>query len=363
MKINLALLPGDGIGPEVVQGALQVLQQVTLHSELDVDGTPWPIGWAGMVDSGDPLPAATLDACLGADAILLGALGDPRGDDLPPAQRPVAGLIRLRKALGCYANLRPVRVTDGVLPYSPLREDIVKGVDLIVVRELTGGIYYGEPRGLDVERGEAWNTMRYSADDVRRIARYAFEVARGRRRRVTSVDKANVLEVSRLWRNVVSEVASEFPEVELEHMLVDRAAMELVKRPKDFDVLVTQNLFGDILSDEGAALPGSLGLLGSASLGGKADLYEPVHGSAPDITSSGIANPSGTIASVALMLRHSFGLNKEAEAVQWALDEALRTGLRTRDLVRLDGSGAPAVGCDTFARAVADLTARRLTSG
>lgn len=365
MHIKLALLPGDGIGPAVVDGALQVLEAVAGHQGLQIDANSWPIGWAGIEDSGDPLPTQTLAACLDADAILLGALGDPRADDRAPAERPVSGLIRLRKELGCFANLRPVRVTEGLLPYSPLRPQVVRGVDLVVVRELTGGAYYGEPRGSDAEGANAWNTMRYSAEEVRRIARVAFDLARSRQRRVTSVDKANVLEVSRLWRTVVDEVSGEFPDVELEHMLVDRAAMEIVKRPTSFDVIVTQNLFGDILSDEGAALPGSLGLLGSASLGGVTDLYEPVHGSAPDITSSGLANPAGTIASLALLLRHTFDLTAEADAVDWGLSEAFSRGLRTRDLVlAVEDSDVDVwpepIGCEAFAGAVAGLAAARL---
>lgn len=356
--MKLALLPGDGIGPEVVQGALQVLQRVAQHRDFEVHGDPWPIGWAGIVDSGDPLPDETLNACLEADAILLGALGDPRADDRPPADRPVSGLIRLRKALGGYANLRPVRVSVGLLPYSPLREDVARGVDFVIVRELTGGAYYGEPRGFDPEAGEAFNTMRYSTVEVRRIARAAFDLARARGRHVTSIDKANVLEASRLWRDTVGQVGLETPDVTLTHMLVDRAAMELVTRPASFDVIVTQNLFGDILSDLGAAIPGSLGLLGSASLGGTTDLYEPVHGSAPDITASGVANPAGAIASVALMLRHTFGMSSEADAIDAALDDVFAQGLRTADLNGDDCR--PAVGSDTFARAVADATEERL---
>lgn len=356
--MKLALLPGDGIGPEVVQGALQVLQRIALHRGFEVDGDPWPIGWAGIVDSGDPLPSETLRACLEADAILLGALGDPRADDRQPSERPVSGLIRLRKELGAYANLRPVRVSEGLLPYSPLREAVARDVDLLIVRELTGGAYYGEPRGFDAEAGEAFNTLRYSAGEVRRIARTAFELARGRGRHVTSIDKANVLEASRLWRDTVDEVASEFPDVTLVHMLVDRAAMELVTRPASFDVIVTHNLFGDILSDLGAAIPGSLGLLGSASLGGTTDLYEPVHGSAPDITASGVANPAGAIASVALMLRHTFSMPTEADAIEGALDDVFATGMRTADL--RSTSSRAAVGSDTFARAVADATEERL---
>jgi 3-isopropylmalate dehydrogenase len=332
MRLCIAVLPGDGVGPEVTAAAVHVLEAVCARfgHRLDVDERP--IGWAALQGTGAPLPPETVEACLSADAVLLGAVGDPAADRLPPPQRPETGLLELRRALGCWANLRPARLADALLDRSPLRADVVRGTDMLVVRELSGGIYYGEPRREGDATTAAVNTMTYDEASVRRIAEFAFDAARGRRGAVVSVDKANVLEVSRLWRRIVDEVAAGYPDVRCEHMLVDRAAMELVLAPAAFDVILTSNLFGDILSDEAAAVVGSIGLLPSASVGGGVGLYEPVHGSAPTIAGRDEANPIGTILSVALMLRHTFELEEEAAAIEDAVDATLARGLRTLDL-------------------------------
>ncbi len=350
--LRLAILPGDGVGPEVVRSALHVLDAVAKRAGHRVHTQAWPIGWAGLAETGAALPDETLEACVSADAILLGAVGDPRADHVPPSERPVSGLLRLRRELGCFANLRPLRVSDGLVPYSALRSERVRGTDLLIVRELSGGLYYGEPRGLDAGDGRAWNSVSCDREEVGRIADVAFELAADRRGAVTSVDKANVLEVSRLWRTVVDEVARERPGVLLEHMLVDRAALEIALRPIRFDVILTENLFGDILSDEAGALAGSLGVQGSASLGGQTDLYEPVHGSAPDIAGDGTANPTGAIASIALMLRHTFGLESEAAGIERALDRAFADGYRTADLESSNPSDRVPVGTEPFTDAV-----------
>lgn len=332
--LRIVALPGDGIGPEVTAAAVSVLEAVGRVRGHRFEIEEFPVGWAAVQATGEPLPPESLSAALGAGAVFLGAVGDPAADHLPPALRPEAGLLRLRKELGCFANLRPARLPDALVDRSPLRPEIARGTDLLIVRELAGGLYYGEPRSLDEEEGElrALNTLRYGASEVRRIARVAFELARRRRGSVVSVDKANVLETSRLWRTVVNEVAGDFPDVTLSHVLVDRMAMELVLRPADFDVLLMENLFGDILSDQAAGVVGSLGLLGSASLGGTVDIYEPVHGSAPDIAGRGVANPVGAILSAAMLLRHSAGLADEARAVEVAVDRALADGARTGDV-------------------------------
>ena len=352
-EINLAVLPGDGVGPEVTRAALDVLSVVTERKGYRVFWEQWPIGWAAMVDGGEPLPEETLKACLAVDAVLLGAVGDPRADGLPPSERPVAGLLQLRRHLGCFANLRPVRVSDGLARYSAVKPEQARQTDLMIVRELAGGLYYGEPRGLDEEVGRSWNTLSYERKEIHRIATIAFDLARDRRGKVTSIDKANVLEVSRLWRIVVEEVAREYADVELEHMLVDRAAMEIILCPENFDTVLTDNLFGDILSDGAAALLGSLGLQASASIGGCTDLYEPVHGSAPDIAGSGIANPAGAILSVAMMLECTFGLRAEARAIERALDRVYVTGCRTSDLESSEDVTAP-MGTREFAELVID---------
>ncbi|MEZ4417223.1 MAG: 3-isopropylmalate dehydrogenase [Gemmatimonadota bacterium] len=349
--MRIVLLPGDGVGPEVLDAVQLVLEAVASDASVQT----LPIGYAAILSEGGALPDRTLEGCRAADAILLGAVGDPREEGLPPAQQPVAGLLRLRRELGCYANLRPVRVPEALLQFSPFRADAVRGTDLIIVRELTGGLYYGEPRGIEPDGSSAWNTMRYSVEEIERVVRLGAELADGRRGRLTSVDKSNVLEVSRLWRDVANRVADEFRDVHFENMLVDRTAMELGVRPTHFDVLVMGNLFGDILSDQAGALPGSLGLLGSASLGGVTDLYEPVHGSAPDIAGQGVANPAGMIHSLALMLRYSFAREDAAQAVEQALDQAFADGFRTADLVPRDGEAQRRpVPCAAFAQAVAE---------
>jgi 3-isopropylmalate dehydrogenase len=327
---TLAVLPGDGVGPEVTEAALQVLDAVNEAFELDIDFFHRDAGGVSIERHGEPITSAVVEECRRAGATLLGAVGGPAWDHLPPRERPERALLRLRKELDLYANLRPVRVPEALVERSALRPDAVRGTDLIVVRELTSGLYYGEPRGRDA--GRAWNTMAYTRGEIERIARQAFEIARTRRRKVTSVDKANVLEVSALWRDVVTGVGKEFGDVELEHVLVDAMAMHLVLAPTRFDVILTENLFGDILSDEAAVLGGSLGLLPSASIGENGALYEPVHGSAPDIAGKGWANPLGAIGSLALALRHSFGAPEAARAVDRAIDETLADGPRTRDL-------------------------------
>jgi len=329
-QIRIAVLPGDGVGPEVTAQAVACLETVASEFFHDFIFAVHPIGGAALDAEGLPLPEATLAACLASRAVLLGAVGSPKHDSQPAHLRPESGLLALRKGLGVFANLRPVRVVDELVDASPLKPSIVRGTDLLIVRELAGGLYFGEPRGLDEHRG--FNTMAYTVPEVERVARVAFELARGRRRKVTSVDKANVLESSRLWRKVVERVAKDFPDVALEHQYVDSCAMALVTRPVSFDVLLTENLFGDILSDEAAVLPGSLGLLPSASLGGAVDLYEPVHGSAPDIAGQGIANPVGAILSASMLLRHTLGLETEASLLEEAVRSVLAEGFGTPDL-------------------------------
>jgi 3-isopropylmalate dehydrogenase len=325
------VLGGDGIGPEVTAAAMQVLEAAVRDEGVRVTLDERPVGWTAVVQTGSPLPDETLRACTAADAVFLGAVGHPDAAGQPRERLPETGLLALRKALDCWANLRPVRVPPSLVGVSALRAERVRGTDVLILRELGGGLYYGEPRE---DRGDkAFNTMVYSDHEVRRMARLALTLARGRRGRVTSVDKANVLEVSRLWRRVVDETVAEAGEgIEVDHMLVDRAAMELVLNPTRFDVLLTENLFGDILSDQAGALVGSLGALGSASLGDGTDLYEPVHGSAPDIAGRGIANPLGAIDSVALMLRHTFHMDEAARRVERAYEAALADGIRTGDL-------------------------------
>jgi 3-isopropylmalate dehydrogenase len=351
-KLHVVSLPGDGVGPEVTGAMLEVLEAVAAKHGHELSVDEHPVGWCAYEAHGTPLPEATLEACRNGPAVFLGAVGDPRADGLPPSKRPEAALLALRSTLGCFANLRPARVDPELVAKSALREEVAGGADLVIVRELTGGLYYGEPRGR--ENGRAVNTLVYTEEEVRRVARVAFELARTRRKRVTSVDKANVLEVSQLWRAVVDDVAKEYDDVDLDHMLVDRAAMELVTYPKRFDVMVMENLFGDILSDEASAMCGSLGLLPSASVGGPVGLYEPVHGSAPDIAGRGIANPIAAIRSAALMLSYSFGLPDEAAAIERAVSRALADGLRTKDIA---AAGESPVSTNEFARAVAEAVA------
>lgn len=337
-SLRVVTLPGDGVGPEVTRAAVQVLEACVKAAGGNLEILELPIGGAAYDSDGDPLPERTESACKQAHAVLLGAVGGPQYDGLTPDKRPEKGLLRLRKALGVFANLRPVKIYPSLVDRAPIKAEFLRGTDMVVVRELLGGIYFGEPRGWDREAGKAFNTMIYSEAEVLRVARVAFDLARARgeaggRKHVTSVDKANVLDVSRLWREVVSELQkSEYPDVELAHQYVDSAAMDLIKNPKRFDVVVTGNLFGDILTDEAAVLSGSIGLLPSASLGEGPGLYEPIHGSAPDIAGKGIANPIGTIASVAAMLQSSLGLADQSKRVEAAIDSVLQAGHFTADL-------------------------------
>ncbi len=331
---NIVLLPGDGIGPEVTREAVRVLRAISESFGMQFSLREHPVGGAAIDAAGDPLPESVLAACKQADAVLLGAVGGPKWDNLQGAARPEGGLLRLRKGLGAFANLRPVAVTRAAAGASPLREEVVAGTDLLVVRELTGGIYFGRPAGRAGEGAEeeAFNTMRYSVAEIERVARVAFEWARKRSGRVTSVDKANVLDVSRLWRDTVTRLHREaYADVDLDHMYVDNAAMQLVLRPTQFDVIVTGNLFGDILSDAAATLGGSLGLLPSASLGGGVGLFEPVHGSAPDLAGRNVANPAAAILSAAMLL-DSLGLSESAGVVRRAVEAARGGKMRTADL-------------------------------
>ncbi|MCU0520565.1 MAG: 3-isopropylmalate dehydrogenase [Anaerolineae bacterium] len=333
MKAAIVTLPGDGIGVEVVAEGVKVLEAIGHVYSHTFTFQECLIGGAAIDAAGDPLPEATLAACQAADAVLLGAVGGPKWSDPSAQVRPEQGLLGLRKGLGLYANLRPVRIYPELREASPLKPERLQGVDLVVVRELTGGIYFGPRQEATDAAPVAFDTMLYSADEVRRIARKAFELARLRRGKLTSVDKANVLASSRLWRRVVTEIGHEYPDVALDHMLVDSAAMHLMRRPADFDVLVMENMFGDILTDEASMLAGSMGMLASASIGeGTNGVYEPIHGSAPDIAGKGIANPLATILSAALLLRYSLGLEAEAQAVESAVTAVVTSGVRTPDI-------------------------------
>jgi len=331
MKASITVLGGDGIGPEVTREGVRALQKVAQLYGHEFTLTERDFGGIAIDNHSDPLPAATLESCLAADAILLGAIGGPKWSAPDAKLRPETGLLRLRKELGVYANLRPVAVHPALADSTTLKADVVRGVDLVFVRELTGGIYFGAKTR---SATEASDLCSYTAAEVERVTRVAGRLAQKRRRKLTSIDKSNVLDTSRLWREVVTRVMkNEFPDVAVDHILVDAAAMHLIRRPVDFDVIVTENMFGDILTDEASMLAGSLGLSPSASLGdGKRGLYEPIHGSAPDIAGKGIANPVGTILSVALLLRHSLGLEAEARAVETAVATALDQGLRTADI-------------------------------
>ncbi len=334
MILRITVLPGDGIGPEVTDEAVRTLHTISRAFGHDLRISHKNIGGAALLASNDPLPPDTIEACLSSDAVLLGAVGDPAFDHHARHLRPEAGLLRIRQELGAFANLRPATCFAALTGSSPLRPELVRGTDILIVRELLGGLYFGEPRSVDGTPGSrvAVNTMRYGEHEIERIARTAFQLARSRRCKLLSVDKSNVLECSRLWREVVSRVAADYSDVELSHMYVDSAAMALVMHPTRFDVIVTENMFGDILSDQAGGVVGSLGMLASASLGGKVGLYEPVHGSAPDIAGQGIANPLGAILSTALLLRHSFALEQEARYIEQAVAAVLDKGYRTRDL-------------------------------
>ena len=349
MKANIVLLPGDGIGPDVVDSAVRVLNRVADRFGHELTFSKQIIGGAALKAGLPPLPDETLKAALKADAILLGAIGDPSFDNRPPAERPEAALLGIRRELGVFANLRPARVWPGLEEAGPLKPSILAGTDMIVVRELLGGLYYGKPRGIEKDNSSAVNTMAYTRPEIERVSRVAFQLAQRRKRRLLSVDKANVLEVSRLWRNVITDVAKEFPDVALTHELVDAAAMKLALAPSRYDVIVTENMFGDILSDEAGAVCGSLGLLPSASLGTGAGLFEPVHGSAPDIAGKDIAKPIGTMASAAMLLTDGLGLHEESVAITAAIESVLRSGLRTADVAP---SGTTPVGTRAFTDAV-----------
>ncbi|MCJ7452233.1 MAG: 3-isopropylmalate dehydrogenase [Steroidobacteraceae bacterium] len=348
MKARITVLAGDGIGPEVTAAGVRVLESVAGAFGHEFEFVDALIGGAAIDASGSPLPPRTVDACRSCDAVLLGAVGGPKWSDPSARVRPEQGLLELRRTLGLFANLRPVRTLESVLDVSPLKAEVISGVDIMVVRELTGGIYFGRKSRTALE---AEDVCSYSAHEIERVTRTAGRLAMQRKRRIVSVDKANVLETSRLWRSVVERVISEeFPDVSLEHMLVDAAAMHLLLRPTSFDVLLTENMFGDILTDEASMLAGSLGLLPSASLGdGRVGLYEPIHGSAPDIAGRGIANPCGTILSSAMLLRHSLGLEREAATVEAAVESSLSSGLRTADIAR---KGQASIGTEAVADAI-----------
>ncbi len=346
-------MPGDGIGPEIVAQGLKVLEVVGEKFGHKFEVEEALIGGVAIDEKGVPLPDETVKACKSADAVLLGAVGGPKWDNIDPAIRPERGLLGIRKELALFANLRPAALFPQLKDACFLRPDIVeKGIDVMVVRELTGGIYFGEPKGEGEENGEryGYNTMIYRESEIRRIAKIAFEAARKRNKRLCSVDKANVLDVSRVWREIVIEVSKDYPDVELSHMYVDNAAMQLVRDPSQFDVIVTGNLFGDILSDEAAVITGSIGMLPSASVGASnPGLFEPIHGSAPDIAGEDKANPLATILSIAMMLRYSFDLDKEASYIESAVEKTLSAGLRTGDIM---DEGGNLVGCKAMGEAV-----------
>ncbi len=355
MTKKILVLPGDGIGPEIVGQAVAVLDALRERHGLNVELEHALLGGCAVDATGEPYPAETQAKARAADAILLGAVGGPKYDMLPRAQRPERGLLAIRKDLNLFANLRPATVFPELAAASSLKPELVAGLDILIVRELTGDIYFGEPRGIETRNGErvGFNTMIYSESEIRRILRVAFEAARKRGKRVCSVDKMNVLECTQLWRDVAEEVAKDYPDVQLSHMLVDNAAMQLVRNPKQFDVMVTGNMFGDILSDEASMLTGSIGLLPSASLDERGKgLYEPIHGSAPDIAGKGVANPLATILSAAMMLRYSLGRADLADKVEGAVSEVLKRGLRTADIA---APGEETVGTAEMGRAVVNL--------
>jgi 3-isopropylmalate dehydrogenase len=334
MKLNIAILAGDGIGPEVTREAVNILEAIAEAGGHAFTFTNALIGGVAITAHGTPLPQATIDIALDSDAVLLGAVGDNKFNHLTPDKRPEAGLLEIRQVLGGFANLRPSVAYPALAENSPLRPEVTQGVDILFVRELLGGLYFGKPRSWNRETNEAINTMRYTKSEVTRVARVAFELAQKRRKKLTSVDKANVLECSQLWRATVDELKPQYPDVTVEHQLVDSMAMHLMNVPRNFDVVLTENLFGDILSDESGIITGSLGMLPSATIGGKVNLFEPVHGSAPDIAGTGKANPLGAILTAAMVLRHSAHLEEEAQAIESAVLKVLTAGHRTADIAR-----------------------------
>ena len=355
MEFRIALLPGDGIGPEVIAEAKKVLDAVARSGDHAAAFDGGLVGGAAIDAMGTPLPEETLALCRASDAVLFGAVGGPKWDDPTAKMRPEQGILGLRKGLGLFANLRPIRLNPSLVDASSIKPDVLSGTDLVVVRELTGGIYFGQ-RGRKNNGAAAFDTMVYSVPEVERVLRVAFELARKRRKHVTSVDKANVLECSRLWRETAVRVASEYPEVTFESLLVDSCAMHLIRHPSSFDVIVTGNMFGDILTDEASMLTGSLGMLPSAALGqGKLGLYEPIHGTAPDIAGKGIANPIGAILSAAMLLRYSLDLDDEADAVEAAVSQVLAQGYRTQDIA---DSASKVVGTTAMGDLIADLVAK-----
>jgi 3-isopropylmalate dehydrogenase len=349
------------VGPEVTREAVRVLRAVSDFSGYDFRFEESPVGGDAAVEFGSPFPERTRKNCLASSAVLLGAVGGPQFDSLPNDLRPEAGLLALRQALGCFANLRPAIAYESIAGCSPLRPERIRGANILIVRELLGGLYFGEPRGIDEAGGSAFNTMRYSEHEIERVARVAFQLAQSRGNKLVSVDKANVLETSRLWRQVVTRVAAEFRGVVLEHALVDSFAMNVITCPTRYDVVLTENLFGDILSDETAVIAGSLGMLPSASIGGKVDLYEPIHGSAPDIAGKGIANPIAAIASAAMLLRHTAKLHAEADSIEAAIEQVLQSGLRTADLLP-PAQRASACSTQEIGQRIAESTVEALNS-
>jgi 3-isopropylmalate dehydrogenase len=359
MAYKILALKGDGIGPEVVGEALQVLRVVARNAALDLEFKEAPVGGHALDQFGTPLPDDVLKQAQDSDAILLGAVGGPKWDNPQADKRPEQALLALRKTLGLFANVRPVKTVKELMPASPLRPEVVNGVDLVVVRELTGGIYYGKPseRRRNGDTREAVDTLFYSEEEITRVLRYGFELAQQRRKRLTSVDKANILASSRLWREIAGELAAQYKDVAFDNQLVDSMAMHLIRRPRDFDVVVTENMFGDILTDEASVLVGSMGLLPSASLGDELNsagcrvgLFEPIHGSAPDIAGRDEANPLAAILSAAMLLEHSLGMRAEAEGIERAVEGVVREGYRTRDLA--GGPGTKMVGCKAMGRLV-----------
>jgi 3-isopropylmalate dehydrogenase len=352
MKLKILVVAGDGIGPEVTREAVKILRSVAEVGGHDFQFAEALIGGVAIRAEDSPLPQKTLDAALASDAVLLGAVGGNEFNSLPPDRRPEAGLLQLRKALGGFANLRPAFAFPALAANSPLRPEVIDGADILFVRELLGGLYFGQPRAWQRESNSAWNTMRYTRDEVVRVARVAFELASQRRKKVTSVDKANVLEVSQLWRATVTEIAAQYPDITLEHQYVDACAMHLMNTPRNFDVVLTENLFGDILSDESGVITGSLGMLPSATVGGAINLYEPVHGSAPDIAGKGIANPLGAILTAAMLLRHSAHLEGEAQAIESAVRTVLERGYRSADLLRAGDARQAVTSTEEMGKAV-----------